>query len=139
MSGPETPRLCATCDGPITRNLFPGRLQKEFVYCCPGCFVYKPPKVIRIERRFGGVYRRDIRDILIETTRLFGTLKAQAAHLGVSVPYLYRMVRRYFDVSMAEFVAQYGPVARRRRGASRSDPGVSEVAAPALDYEEDRA
>jgi hypothetical protein len=55
------------------------------------CFRTKPRKIITLERDFGC----DIVEILKETTRKCGNVKAQCNLLDVSIPYLYQIIRKY--------------------------------------------
>lgn len=127
----EDVRLCIVCGGEVTKHLFPSRQRKPWLWCSRRCYRWKPQKVISIEMRFGGERRADIRWILIKTAREFQNLHDHAQALGVSVPYLYTMVKRYFRIetgkrtkagvpvtrglSMTQFVDRYARGARRRR------------------------
>lgn len=115
---PNRKRYCAACDRPITKHTFPSRMGKQFLWCSFECYKWKPPRVIAIELRYGsGDRRKDIRQILIETTGQFDTLGSQCRDIGVSIPYLYTMVDRYFGMKMRDFVQRYGSPQRRRKCA----------------------
>ena len=109
-------RYCMVCGRRVKKNIFPKRMKKPLLWCSFRHYREKPEKVIRIEWRFsrGQRTRRDIRDILIETTKGHGGHKAQARTLGISVPYFYTMVDKYFGLEMEDFMIEHAVGERRR-------------------------
>lgn len=82
---------CVTCNTPIT-GISIQRMTRPYRWCCRECFEFKPGKIIELELE----YDMDIEDILIETTKMYGNLKTQCSALGISIPYLYKIIKKYF-------------------------------------------
>lgn len=113
---PKQYPTCANCGGPVTKHLFPSRRKKDLLWCSFPCYKYKPRRVVLLEIRFGkGDHRKDIRDILIDTTRQYGNHNTQAKALSVSVPYFFMMIERYFFMNMDDFMLKYATGARLKR------------------------
>jgi hypothetical protein len=96
-------RFCAACGKKLDKFLFQKRLQKPVLYCSWKCFIFKPPAVIELERQFG----KDIKEILIETTQNFDTIEKQEHALDKSSQWLYSCIKKYFGISLVEFMAKY--------------------------------
>ena len=104
-------RFCVVCGKELDRFLFAKRLQKTALYCSRKCFGYKPPAIIQLERAFG----KDIKEILIETTKNYDTLDKQQQSLGKSSQWLYLCIRKYFKMSLTEFMASHAIGPRKER------------------------
>lgn len=93
-------RTCIACGDPVTRHRYRGRMVKRYVYCGARCFREKPIEVVEIELMYAGRAERrpQIHDILIETGRTFPRMDDWAQALHVSLPYLYTMLERYFQI-----------------------------------------
>jgi len=104
--GNGAPR-CVVCGKPI-KNISTQRMLRPFRWDSRECFHFKPRKIIALENEYG----LDIVSILQETTRRYGKIKAQCEALGVSVPYLYSIIRKYCGDYLA-FMARYTTGKRR--------------------------
>jgi hypothetical protein len=91
---------CAVCGKPI-QNVSIQRMLRPYLWCCRECFQKKPRKIISLERKF----KMDIVDILKETTRQYGSIKAQCGALGVSIPYFYSIIAKYCGPDYLAFMA----------------------------------
>ena len=111
-------RKCAVCGIPLERFLFRKRLQKSTLYCSWKCFRYKPPAIIQLERAFG----KDIKEVLIETARNYDTLEKQEQALGKSSQWLYSCIKKYFGMTLADFMAIYAIGARQGRYKECKEP-----------------
>ena len=103
-------RCCCVCGAPI-KNLSAQRAIRPFVWCTRKCFKWKPQKIIKLERDFGGM---DILDILKETSRKFGSLKSQHQALDLSVPHFIHVVRKYSGLNYFEFMYKYSSGFRKK-------------------------
>jgi len=90
---------------------FIGQSPKRFEYCSKKCVSKKPPKVLETEAEWG----MPIDQILIETTKTFGSVSAQEAAIGIKRPTLYAWTRKYCGVSFSALVSEYGSISRRGR------------------------
>ena len=102
-------RYCAVCGKQLNKFLFLRRLRKSALYCSWECFTYKPPAIIQLEWQFG----KDIKDILIETTKNYDTLEKQEQALDKSSQWLYSCIQKYFNMSLVEFMSKYATGARQ--------------------------
>ena len=102
-------RYCAVCGKHLDRFLFLKRLQKSALYCSWECFTFKPPAIIQLEWQFG----KDIKDILIETTKHYDTLEKQEQALNKSSQWLYSCIQKYFGMSLVEFMFKFATGARQ--------------------------
>jgi hypothetical protein len=98
-SGKEV-HTCAVCGKPI-ENVSMQRMLRPYLWCSRACFQEKPRKIIALERRF----EMSIVDILKETTKQYGSIKAQCGTLGVSIPYFYSIVAKYCGKDYLAFMA----------------------------------
>jgi hypothetical protein len=106
-SGQEV-RACVVCGKPIN-NISIQRMLRPYLWDCRECFQKKPRKIIALEHDF----EMDIIDILKETTRLYGNIKAQSGALGISIPYFYSIIDKYCGEHYVAFMAKYA-VGKRR-------------------------
>lgn len=81
---------CAVC-GKIIPNVSTQRLSRPILWCSKECFLWKPRKIIALEREYG----LDIVEVLKETTRKYGSIRSQCDALWVSVPYFCAIVNKY--------------------------------------------
>jgi len=93
---------CAVCGKPI-ENVSIQRMLRPYLWDCRECFQKKPRKIISLEHDFN----MDILEILKETTRLYGNIKAQCGALGISIPYFYSIVDKYCGEHYIAFMAKY--------------------------------
>jgi hypothetical protein len=100
-SSKEIPH-CAVCGKPI-ENVSIQRMLRPHLWDCRECFQKKPRKIIALEQKFG----LDILEILKETTRGYGNIKAQCDALGVSIPYFYAIVKKYCGENFIDFMAKH--------------------------------
>jgi ribosomal protein S14 len=112
-AGRDIPR-CVVCGKPI-ENVSIQRKTRPYLWDCRECFRKKPRKIISLEFEFG----IDIVDILKETTRRYGNIKAQCAALGVSIPYFYTIVDKYCGPGHLEFMARYSTGKRKETYANK--------------------
>lgn len=92
---------CAVCGKPI-ENVSIQRMLRPYLWDCRECFQKKPRKIISLEHKFN----MDIVDILKETTRQYGNIKAQCGALGISIPYFYSIVAKYCGADYIAFMAR---------------------------------
>jgi len=104
---------CAACGEPIYQ-LSMQRMMRPFLWHSRKCFENKPGKIIALERDFGC----DIVEILKETTKKCGNIRAQCHVLGVSIPYLYIIMNKYCGDRIA-FMAQHATGKRRELYAKK--------------------
>lgn len=107
ISGKELP-TCVVCGKPIA-NISIQRMTRAHLWHDRKCFQYKPRKIIALEQEYG----MDIVEILKETTRRYGNIKAQCNALGISIPYLYAIIRKYCGSKFVEFMAANSVGARK--------------------------
>lgn len=103
----ETPK-CAVCGKPI-ENVSIQRILRPYLWCSRVCFEFKPRKIIKLEKK----YETDIVDVLKETTRVYGNIKAQCDALGISIPYFYSIVNKYCEQDYISFMADNATGKRR--------------------------
>lgn len=115
----KTRKKCAVCGTPLSRFLFSKRLQKRVLYCSWKCFVFKPPSVVLLEKQFG----KDIKEILIETARKYDTLEKQEHALNKSSQWIYSSVRKYFNLSLPDFLSKYGCGYRKEKYLKKKKKG----------------
>jgi hypothetical protein len=84
-------------------------MLRPYLWDCRECFQEKPRKIISLEHRFG----LDIVDILKETTRQYGNIKAQCGALGISIPYFYSIVAKYCGSDYIAFMARHAAGKRK--------------------------
>jgi hypothetical protein len=106
---------CAVCGKPI-ENVSVQRMLRPFLWDCRECFQKKPRKIVSLERKFG----MDIVDILKETTKRYGNIKAQCAALGISIPYFYAIVAKYCGSDLVTFMAKYATGKRKETYVKKS-------------------
>ena len=99
---------CAVCGKPI-ENVSIQRMLRPYLWDCRECFQQKPRKIISLEHRFG----MDIVDILKETTRQYGNIKAQCGALSISIPYFYSIVGKYCGADYLAFMAKHAAGTRK--------------------------
>jgi len=99
---------CAVCGKPI-ENVSIQRMLRPYLWDCRECFQQKPRKIISLEHDFN----MDILEILKETTRLYGNIKAQCGALGISIPYFYSIVDKYCGEHFIVFMAKYSTGKRK--------------------------
>lgn len=101
-------RFCIACNERVKRHLYRGRMTKRYVYCGEKCFREKPIAVVEIELLFVGraSTRPDIRTLLVQTGRAFPRMDDWADSLKCSVPYLYTMLERYFQIQEAHPITE---------------------------------
>jgi hypothetical protein len=99
---------CAVCGKPI-ENVSIQRMLRPYLWDCRECFQKKPRKIISLEHDFN----MDILEILKETTRLYGNIKAQCGALGISIPYFYSIVDKYCGEHYIAFMAKYATGKRK--------------------------
>lgn len=92
---------CAVCGKPII-NVSVQRMLRPYLWDCRECFQKKPRKIIALEHQFD----MDIIDILKETTRRYGNIKAQCNALGISIPYFYSIIEKYCGPDYLAFMAK---------------------------------
>lgn len=105
---------CAVC-GEKLEGLSVQRMTRPIVWHNRNCFQWKPRKIIKLERDFGA----DIVDILKESTRKCGKIKVQCDFLGISIPYLYHIIRKYCDKDIVRFMAENSSGKRRELYAKK--------------------
>jgi len=105
---------CAVCGKKIS-SLSMQRMTRPILWHDRECFQYKPRKIIKLENDFG----LDIVDILKETVRKCGNIKAQCDVLDVSIPYLYSIIKKYCGDDFIEFMAKYATGKRRELYAKK--------------------
>jgi len=105
---------CAVCGKPI-ENVSIQRMLRPYLWDCRECFQKKPRKIISLEHDFN----MDILDILKETTRLYGNIKAQCGALGISIPYFYSIIYKYGSESHVAFMAKYATGKRKETYAKK--------------------
>lgn len=103
----STPR-CVVC-GKEIENVSIQRILRPYLWCSRKCFEYKPRKIIKLEKK----YKEDIVDVLRETTKTYGNIKAQCDALGISIPYFYSIVNKYCAQSYISFMAENATGKRR--------------------------
>jgi len=99
---------CVVCGKPI-ENVSIQRMLRPYLWDCRECFQKKPRKIISLEHDF----TMDILEILKETTRLYGNIKAQCGALGISIPYFYSIVDKYCGEHYIAFMAKYATGKRK--------------------------
>jgi hypothetical protein len=99
---------CAVCGKPI-QNVSIQRMLRPYLWDCRECFQKKPRKIISLEHDFD----MDIVEILKETTRLYGNIKAQCDALGISIPYFYSIINKYCGSNLIAFMAKYATGKRK--------------------------
>lgn len=99
---------CAVCGRPI-QNVSIQRMLRPYLWDCRACFQEKPRKIISLEHKFG----MDIVNILKETTRQYGNIKAQCSALGISIPYFYSIVAKYCGEDYIAFMARHSTGKRK--------------------------
>jgi hypothetical protein len=62
----------------------------------------------------------DIVDILKETTKRYGNIKAQCAALGISIPYFYSIIAKYCGADYVAFMAKYATGKRKETYAKKN-------------------
>lgn len=107
ISGKEVP-TCVVCGRPI-ENISIQRMSRAYLWHDRKCFQFKPRKIVALEQEYG----MDIVDILKETTRKYGNIKAQCNALGISIPYLYSIIRKYVGMDFLKFMATNSVGARK--------------------------
>jgi len=112
-SGQEV-RTCVVCGKPIN-NISIQRMLRPYLWDCRECFQKKPRKIISLEHDF----TLDILDILKETTRLYGNIKAQCGALGISIPYFYSIIDKYCGEHFVSFMAKYATGKRKETYAKK--------------------
>jgi len=98
---------CAVCGKPISKINTQRRLR-PFKWDSRACFEWKSKKIVALEEEYG----LDIVEILKETTRKYGKIRAQCDALGVSVPYLYSIIKKYCG-DFVSFMAKHSTGRRR--------------------------
>lgn len=101
LSGKVNP-VCVVCGKPIESASLQ-RLARPHLWHNRECFQDKPRKIIALEHK----YQLDIVDILKETTKHYGNIKAQCGALGVSIPYFYQIIKKYCKQNRVEFMAEH--------------------------------
>lgn len=99
---------CAVCGKPI-ENVSLQRMTRSALWHDRNCYQYKPRKIIKLEKEFGC----DIVEILKETTRRCGNIKTQCEVLGLSIPYLYSVMRKYCGEDHIAFMAKHATGKRK--------------------------
>jgi len=99
---------CAVCGKPI-ENVSLQRMTRSALWHDRTCYQYKPRKIIKLEKEFG----YDIVEILKETTKRCGNIKTQCQVLGLSIPYLYAVMKKYCGANHLEFMAKYATGKRK--------------------------
>jgi len=93
---------CCVCGAEI-KNANLQRKTRDFLWCTRKCYSAKPRKIIALEK----IHSKDIKEILIDTTRNYQNIRAQQNALRVSTPYLYQIIRKYFGYDYISFFAEY--------------------------------
>jgi len=106
---------CVVCGKSIV-NVSIQRLLRPYRWCSRKCFEYKPRKIIKLEEKYG----LDIVDILKETTKKYGNIKAQCGELGISIPYFYSIVNKYCGKDHVAFMATYATGRRKETYAKKN-------------------
>ena len=106
-AGRAIPR-CVVC-GKIIENVSIQRMLRPYLWDCRECFQKKSRKIIALEQEFG----LDIVDVLKETTRTYGNIKAQSQALNVSIPYFYHIVGKYTGPDFITFMAKHATGKRK--------------------------
>lgn len=99
---------CAVCGKKIS-SLSMQRMTRPILWHDRNCFQQKPRKIIKLESEFG----INIVDILKETTRRCGNIKSQCDLLGVSIPYLYSIIKKYCGKDHMIFMAKHASGKRK--------------------------
>lgn len=99
---------CAVCGKPI-ENVSLQRMTRSALWHDRNCYQYKPRKIIKLEKEFGC----DIVEILKETTKRCGNIKTQCEVLGLSIPYLYSVMKKYCGEDHITFMAKYATGKRK--------------------------
>ena len=105
---------CAVCGKPI-ENVSLQRMTRSALWHDRTCYQYKPRKIIKLEKEFGC----DIVEILRETTRRCGNIKTQCQVLGLSIPYLYAVIKKYCGENHLEFMAKFSTGKRKELYAKK--------------------
>lgn len=105
---------CAVCKKRIS-SLSIQRMTRPILWHDRKCFQYKPRKIIKLENDFG----IDIVEILKETVKKCGNIRAQCDVLGVSIPYLYSIIKKYCGDDFVEFMAKHATGKRRELYAKK--------------------
>jgi hypothetical protein len=107
-------RVCAVCGKPIP-NVSIQRLLRPYLWDCRECFQEKPRKIVALEDKFD----MDIVDVLKETTKQYGNIKAQCSALGISIPYFYSIVTKYCGKDYVAFMAKHASGKRKETYAKK--------------------
>jgi hypothetical protein len=107
-------RTCVVCGEPI-ENVSIQRMLRPYLWCSRECFQEKPRKIINLEHAFG----EDIVQILKDTTRRYGNIKAQCGALGISIPYFYSIVDKYCGDDYIHFMARSATGKRKETYAKK--------------------
>lgn len=107
---------CVVCGKPI-ENVSIQRMLRPYLWDCRECFQKKPRKIVTLEAEFN----MDIVDILKETTKVYGNIKAQCGALGISIPYFYSVINKYCGEDYVRFMATYATGKRKETYAKKLD------------------
>jgi len=107
-------RKCVVC-GTQIENVSIQRMLRPYLWCSRECFQEKPRKIINLEHTFG----EDIVQILKNTTRRYGNIKAQCGALGISIPYFYSIVEKYCGDDYILFMANSAAGKRKETYAKK--------------------
>ena len=100
--------VCAVCGKKIEKVAYQ-RKTRDVLWCGKEHYYYKPRKIIHLERIFG----KKIEDVLKDVTYLCSDIKTQCRVLGVSIPYLYNIIRKYGGIDFLEFMQKYSSDKRK--------------------------
>lgn len=114
-SGEGVP-TCPVCGKPI-ENVSIQRRLRPILWDSRECFQAKPRKIILLERQYG----MDIVEILKETTKRYGSIKAQSTALGISIPYFYSIIEKYCGKDIISFMAKHATGKRRETYQKKID------------------
>jgi hypothetical protein len=114
-SGESIP-TCPVCGKPI-ENVSVQRRLRPILWDSRECFQAKPRKIILLERQYG----MDIVEVLKETTKRYGSIKAQSTALGISIPYFYSIIEKYCGKDIISFMAKYATGKRKETYQKKID------------------
>lgn len=118
-SGEDIP-TCPVCGKPI-ENVSIQRRLRPILWDTRECFQKKPRKIIWLEQQYG----MDIVDILKETTRRYGNIKAQCNALAISIPYFYSIITKYCGEDYVSFMARFATGRRKETYSKKSRKAAS--------------
>ena len=96
---------CSVCESPISGEAYHEEL--DFKYCSSSCLSAKPLQVLALEASCGV----DIRDVLVWAANRYITAETFQEALDLPAKMLEELVRKYFNLSIADLYSQLSPSA----------------------------